>query len=68
MKSKLFAGHRIRKPAILVLALMMIMSMVSSAFAVSGAAESDSTDYNTNRTGNYTAERQANSSNTGTSS
>ena len=66
MKSKLFAGHRIRKPAILVLALTMIMSMVSSAFAVSGAAESDSTDYNTNRTGNYTAERQANSSNTGT--
>ena len=55
-----------RKLGVLVLALAMILSMASSAFAVSGAVESDKTDYNTNRTGNSTAERQANSSNVGT--
>ena len=48
------------------LALTLILSMASSAFAVSGAIDSDRTDYNTNRTGNSTAVRQANSSNTGT--
>jgi hypothetical protein len=54
-----------RQAGILLLALMMVLSMVTSAFAVSGAADSDSTDYITNRTGNSTAIRQENSSNTG---
>ena len=40
--------------------------MTAGAFAVSGAADSDSTDYNSNRTGNSTAIRQENSSGTGT--
>jgi len=51
---------------VLLLMLTMLMSMAGNAFAVSGAIESDRTDYNTNRTGNNTAERQANSSNVGT--
>lgn len=55
-----------RQAGILLLALAMVLSMAVSAFAVSGAADSDSTDFNTNRTGNSTAIRQANSSNTGT--
>lgn len=55
-----------RKTGILILALAMVLSMAANAFAVSGAADSDSTDYNTDRTGNSTASRQDNSSNTGT--
>lgn len=55
-----------RQAGILLLALMMVLSMAASAFAVSGAADSDSTDYNTDRTGNSTAVRQQNSSGTGT--
>ncbi len=55
-----------RQAGILLLALMMVISMAASAFAVSGAADSDSTDYNTDRTGNSTAVRQQNSSETGT--
>ena len=55
-----------RKACISALVLTLIMSMTSGVFAVSGAIDSDSTDYNTNRTGNSTADRQANSSGTGT--
>ena len=55
-----------RKAGVLILALTLIMSMASSVFAVSGAVESDRTDYVTDRTGNSTAERQANSSDVGT--
>ena len=55
-----------REAGILILTLVMVLSMAASAFAESGAADSDSTDYNTDRTGNSTAERQANSSDTGT--
>ena len=55
-----------RKACIAIVALIMILSMNINAFAVSGASDSDSTDYNTNRTGNSTAVRQANSSDTGT--
>ena len=55
-----------RKTGIVIMSLIMILSMAANAFAVSGAAASDKTDYNTNRTGNSTAERQANSSDTGT--
>lgn len=55
-----------RRFSILMLAMMMILAMAADAFAVSGAADSDRTDYNTDRTGNSTAVRQANSSNTGT--
>ena len=55
-----------RRYSIFMLALIMILSMAADAFAVSGAADSDSTDYSTDRTGNSTAVRQANSSNTGT--
>lgn len=57
---------RNRQAGILMLALALVLSMASSVFAVSGSADSDSTDYNTNRTGNSTASRQDNSSNTGT--
>lgn len=55
-----------RQAGILILALLMVLSMAASAFAVSGTADSDSTDYNSNRTGNSTAVRQTNSSNKGT--
>ena len=55
-----------RKAFVMLLTLAMILSMATGAFAVSGAIDSDRTDYNTNRTGNSTATRQANSSNTGT--
>ena len=55
-----------RKVCVLILALAMVMSMAANAFAVSGAADSDKTDYNTDRTGNGTAVRQDNSSDTGT--
>ena len=55
-----------RKTGILMLALIMILSMAADTFAVSGAADSDRTDYNTDRTGNSTAVRQENSSNMGT--
>ena len=55
-----------RRYSILMLALIMVLSTAVNAFAVSGAADSDSTDYSTDRTGNRTAVRQANSSNTGT--
>lgn len=55
-----------RKAGVLILALTLIMSMASSAFAVSGAVESDRTDYVTNRTGNSTATRQEKSSDVGT--
>lgn len=55
-----------RQTGILILALIMVLSMITNAFAVSGAADSDSTDYNTDRTGNSTAVRQDNSSSTGT--
>ena len=55
-----------RKACISALVLTLIMSMTSGVFAVSGAIDSDSTDYNTSRTGNSTADRQANSSGTGT--
>ncbi|MBQ3369606.1 MAG: hypothetical protein IJG48_01160 [Mogibacterium sp.] len=55
-----------RQAGILILALLMVLSMAVSAFAVSGTADSDSTDYNSNRTGNSTAVRQTNSSNKGT--
>lgn len=55
-----------KKAGIAVLSLIMTLSMTMNAFAVSGAADSDRTDYNTNRTGNSTAVRQANSSDTGT--
>jgi len=48
------------------LALTFIMSVTTGAFAVSGAIDSDRTDYNTNRTSNSTAERQANSGSAGT--
>lgn len=57
--------HISRVLALLIAAAMMLAMTVSS-FAVSGAADSDKTDYNTNRTGNSTEMRQANSSNTGT--
>ena len=60
----MFIGKR--KTGVLLLALVMIMSMAGSAFAVSGAVDSDKTDYSTDRTGNSTALRQANSSNAGT--
>lgn len=55
-----------RKTGILMLVLMMVLSSAAGAFAASGAADSDSTDYNTDRTGNKTAVRQANSSASGT--
>lgn len=55
-----------RKAGILILMLMMVLSMTANAFAVSGAADSDSLDYTTDRTGNKTATRQENSSDTGT--
>lgn len=55
-----------RQAGILILALIMVLSMITNAFAVSGAADSDSTDYNSNRTGNSTSVRQDNSSDTGT--
>lgn len=57
---------KIRKAGILMLSLMLVLSMTAGSFAVSGAADSDSTDYNTDRTGNSTEARQANSSDTGT--
>ena len=57
---------KIRKAGILILAFVMMLSMTANAFAVSGAAESDRTDYNTNRTGNHTSVRQDKSSETGT--
>lgn len=56
----------IRKAGIPALSIVLVLSMVISVFAVSGASDSDRTDYNTNRTGNSTAVRQANSSDTGT--
>lgn len=40
--------------------------MAAGSFAASGAADSDRTDYNTDRTGNRTETRQANSSESGT--
>ena len=55
-----------RRCSILMLAMIMVLAMAADTFAVSGAADSDSTDYKTNRTSNSTAVRQANSSNTGT--
>ena len=55
-----------RKAGIAVMSLIITVMMTANAFAVSGAADSDRTDYNTNRTGNSTAVRQANSSETGT--
>ena len=55
-----------KKCSILMLAMIMVLSMAADALAVSGAADSDRTDYKSDRTGNSTAERQANSSNTGT--
>ncbi len=55
-----------RKAGIVMLVLMMVLSMAAGAFAASGATDSDSTDYNTDRTGNETAVRQANSSTSGT--
>jgi len=55
-----------RKLSVLLLTFVMVLSMAANAFAVSGAIDSDRTDYNTNRTGNSTAVRQANSSNIGT--
>ncbi len=55
-----------RKAGVAALALAMVLSMAANAFAVSGAADSDRTDYKTDRTGNSTAVRQENSSNTGT--
>lgn len=55
-----------RQAGIIMLALMLAFSMTAGAFAVSGTADSDSTDYITNRTGNSTAVRQENSSSTGT--
>lgn len=55
-----------RKAGVAALALAMVLSMAANAFAVSGASDSDRTDYKTDRTGNSTAVRQANSSNTGT--
>ncbi len=54
-----------RQAGILLLALSIVLSLAASAYAVSGAADSDSTDYNTNRTGNSTAARQKNSSEKG---
>lgn len=54
------------KAGILIMTLIMVLSLAVNAFAVSGATESDRTDYNTDRTGNSTAARQANSSETGT--
>ena len=59
-------NSRRRHTGILMLAVIMVLSMAVNAFAVSGAADSDSTDYNTDRTGNSTAVRQENSSDTGT--
>lgn len=55
-----------KRTGILMLALIMVLTMAANAFAASGAAESDSTDYITDRTGNSTAVRQENSSETGT--
>ena len=55
-----------RKAGVLILALLMMLSMAANAYAVSGAIESDRTDIKTNRTGNSTAARQENSSDTGT--
>ena len=55
-----------KKTGILILALTMVLSMAANAFAASGAVASDNTDYVTNVTGNSTAVRQANSSETGT--
>lgn len=55
-----------RKAGVLMIALLMVLSMTANAFAVSGAIESDRTDMKTNRTGNNTAVRQENSSDTGT--
>ena len=55
-----------RNAGVLMLALLMVLSMAANAFAVSGAIESDRTDIKTDRTGNSTAVRQQNSSDTGT--
>ena len=56
-----------KRAGLFALAAIMALSMCSaSVFAVTGAADSDNTDYVTNRTGNSTALRQANSNNTGT--
>ena len=50
----------------LILMLMLISANAVSAFAVTGAFDSDNTDYNKNGTSNSTASRQENSTNTGT--
>ena len=55
-----------KKAGIMLIVLIMVLSVASGAFAASGAADSDSTDYITDRTGNETAVRQANSSDSGT--
>ena len=59
-------SRRKRIAGILIPALVIVLSMSTGVFAVSGAIDSDRTDYVTDRTGNSTAVRQANSSETGT--
>ena len=56
-----------KRAGLFALSAIMALTMCSAGiFAATGAADSDNTDYVTNRTGNSTALRQANSNNTGT--
>ena len=49
-----------KRAGLFALSAIMALTMCSaSVFAVTGAADSDNTDYVTNRTGNSTALRQA---------
>lgn len=59
-------SKRLRKAGVWVLSAIMALTMCSAttAFAASGAANSDNTDYVKNNTGNATATRQANSATT----